>query len=92
MATIAISKWTRIPTQSPQARDGQARDDRQSVVVRRPGEMGYPDNPYSREFCRRVEREASLGERASTAALLLGLAAVGGFFLYNGLTTSKTPR
>jgi putative oxidoreductase len=89
MATIAMWKRTRITTQCAQPGDRQARDDRRSVVVRRPGEMGYPDNPYSREFSRRIEREASLGERASTAALLLGRAAVGGYFLYNGLNHFK---
>jgi hypothetical protein len=84
MATIAIWKRPRISAQS-----AQARNDRQSVVVRRPGEMGCPDNPYSREFSRRIEREASPGERANTAALLVGRAIFGGYFLYSGLNHFK---
>jgi uncharacterized membrane protein YphA (DoxX/SURF4 family) len=84
MATVTI--WKRIRISSL---PDQPKTDRQSVVVRRPGEMGYPDNPYSREFLRRVEREASLGERANTVALLLGRAIFGGFFFYSGLSHFK---
>jgi putative oxidoreductase len=76
MATLALWKRTRIPVASPE---------RPSVVVRRPGEMGQADNPYRTPFGRRVEREASLGERAGTTALLLGRVIFGGYFLYNGI-------
>src|SRR5438093_3161624 len=74
MATIAIWKRTKIPA--------ECTTERQSVVVRSPGGSGRPDNPYER-FSRRVEREASLGEKANTAALLAGRAIFGGFFLMN---------
>jgi putative oxidoreductase len=77
MATLAVWKRTRISTAAP--------PERPSVLVRRPGDMGAPDNPYQTAFARRMEREASLGERASTASLLLGRAIFGGYFLYNGI-------
>lgn len=84
MPTIAIWKRTGISTQCT-----ETKRDRQTVVVRRPGEMGSPDNPYLWEFSRRMEREASLGEAANTVALLLGRAIFGGYFLYSGLNHFK---
>lgn len=77
MATLAVWRRTRISTE-PEA-------GRPSVVVRRPGGMGRPDNPYQAPFARQTEREASLGTRAGTASLLFGRAIFGGFFLYNGI-------
>jgi uncharacterized membrane protein YphA (DoxX/SURF4 family) len=47
--------------------------------------MGAPDNPYMTDFGRDAEREASMGSRTTNAALLLGRAVFGGYFLYNGL-------
>ena len=81
MASIAIWKRTKIPT--------ECTTERQSVVVRSPGAARRPDNPYESEFSRRVEREASLGERANTAALLAGRAIFGGFFLMNAFNHFK---
>ena len=75
MATIAIWKRTKMPA--------ECTTERQSVVVRSPGGIGTPDNPYERQFPRRVDREAFLGARANTAALLAGRALFGGFFLMN---------
>lgn len=77
MATLARWKRTRISAEAP--------PERPSVVVRRPGEMGHPDNPYRTAFARQAEREASMGELAGTTALLLGRAIFGGYFLYNGI-------
>ena len=81
MATIAIWNRTRIPA--------ECTTERQSVVVRRPGGLDRPDNPYESEFSRRVEREASLGEWSNTAALLVGRAIFGGFFLINAFNHFK---
>ena len=64
MASIAIWKRTKIPA--------ECTTERQSVVVRSPGGAVQPDKPYESEFSRRVEREASLGGRANTVALLAG--------------------
>jgi hypothetical protein len=72
MATLAVWRRTRIST--------EALPERASVVVQRPGQMGHPDNPYRTAFARQVEREASLGERAGTTALLLGRPFFAGIF------------
>ena len=77
MATLAVWRRTRISTAAPAARP--------SVVVRRPGDMGDPDNPYRTPFSRQAEREASLGGRTGTAALMLGRAIFGAYFLYSGI-------
>jgi putative oxidoreductase len=77
MATVAMWRRSRISTAAP--------GDRPSLVVQRPGGMGEPDNPYRTSFARQAEREASLGERAGTASLMLGRAIFGGYFLYSGI-------
>jgi uncharacterized membrane protein YphA (DoxX/SURF4 family) len=77
MATTAARRPTRISTDSP--------CERLTAVVQRPGAMTRPDNPYSRDFLWNAEREASLGERTGTAALLAGRAIFGGYFLYSGI-------
>jgi putative oxidoreductase len=77
MATLGLWRRARIST--------VPHPERFSAVLRRPGGMGSPDNPYSRGFLRSIEREASLGDRATNAALVLGRAIFGGFFLYRGI-------
>ena len=55
------------------------------MVVRRPGNMGRPDNPYRTDFARATSHETTSGQGDRTLALLAGRALFGGFFLYSGL-------
>jgi len=81
MPTIAIWKRTRVACEPG--------FQRQSVVVRRPGELVSPDNPYDVERLRGIEHGPASGGRINKAALLTGRALFGGFFLMNAFNHFK---
>jgi putative oxidoreductase len=62
---------------------------RQSALVERPGSrssLSGPDNPYSWSHANSRLHAASSRDRTARAALLLGRAIFGGYFLYSGVS------
>lgn len=78
MATLTVWRRTRIAATAP--------PERLCVTVRRPVDTGFADNPYRTDFAQKEQQEMSRRGRVGPAALLLGRAIFGGFFLYSGIS------